>query len=229
MVRQTNQISVETTINDDMSLSWKFPDELNSTGLFMSLHLKLNDGTIIDSDTYGGVITFIDRIKMIKYIADVYPKKINYIRCSYGKYDDDYQTKDEWYFDINVSNIRMLVEGEPIKPGVYTHFKGQWVPECISLSDGESFKENAYYLISSYEHSYRREEYNAVGYGIFSVKEASDLFCGAFDFYGGGGIFLEEMYIQEIILYGDAITGFILYTTPKSYDVFTVEEGSDPS
>lgn len=233
----TQKISVEAIIHDDMSISWTLPQEwshLNGGDMSMEIQLVREDGTV-QGYMMGGVWDSIDASEIIECVADVYPNKLAYIRCTYYQYDDDYQAKEEWYFDIDVSNIEMVIEGEPVKPDTYTRFQKQWVPESISLADGELFKEEAYYLLTSYEHTYRKSEYNSIGRAIFTVDEACNTYQNTHD-YGGavfingvGGVFLEEIHIQEITIQGDAKSGFVIQTTPESEEVFEVREGSEPS
>ena len=61
----------------------------------------------------------------------------------------------------------MQFSEEEISPGIYTRFKKQWLPESISLAEGQLFKKGAYYLLTSYDHTYRNSKYNLYEQGSF--------------------------------------------------------------
>jgi len=141
--------------------------------------------------------------------------------------------RDE-YAGINESNVNVVIRGEEIVPGTYTRFKKQWVPESISLAEGESFKENVYYLITSYQHDYRKEEYNSVNCVIFKAYETANTLYELYEAnengrprFMSGGVHLDEIRIQAVMIEGDESNGFTLYITPESSEMFTVAEGSE--
>jgi len=130
-------------------------------------------------------------------------------------------------FYIDISNITVQIEGEEIKPGIFTYFQRQWVPESISLADGYLFIENNYYLITSYRHP-RGEDSLRLAYAIFQATETSDTFLNPSGLISlhTGAIFFDEIYIQEIRISGNEANGFVLHVTPRPTESFTVEEGS---
>lgn len=234
-VIHTNQILAKTTINDDMSLSWVVADEYKflKDSYYIEVQSIASDGTITVHSWIGAFYDTIFSDDIIMIIASEYPAKIDCIRYIYYKYDGDYQTKDEWYLDFDISGINAHITGEEINPGVYTHIKRQWVPEKISLSQGNFFKENAYYLLTSYEHRYRNDKYNSVCQAIFKATETSDTYynsngTGRFPFQGSV-VDVNDIHIQEIIIQGNAASGFTLYITPESKEIFEALEGSEPS
>lgn len=231
VVIHTHKISVEPVFHDDMSISWTLPDDykyFTEEGYWTDISTVTSDGIIENCMTGTATDSQINTARVIQLMARAYPEKLNYIRCSYYKYERGAQTRDEWFFDIDITNITMLIEGDEIKPGTYTRFKRQWVPESISLADGQMFKENAYYLLTSYDHTYRNPKYNAVSRAIFKMSETSNIFDNASGHsnLGVGGVYLEEIRIQEIIIKGTAESGFTLCVTPLSKEIFTVVEGS---
>lgn len=231
----TNPISVEAVIDDDMSISWVLPDEYKNL---------IDDDymTTIETFTAAGVIknrsisatlrTCINTTEIIKYITTDYSEKPVGIRCTYSTIKKDAAANEEYTFDIDISAITMRIEGNEITPGVYTHFQNQWVPESISLANGQSFKKDAYYLLKSYEHTYRKPEYNTVSRVVFRAYEDSNILYDLSKTDNGiprfisGGVYLDDIHIQEIIMKGSADSGFVLYVTPESQEIFKVKEGS---
>jgi hypothetical protein len=174
-------------------------------------------------------INGIDTDSLIVSLARAYPERPQYIRCACIRYYHDYSEKEEWFFNIDISKINVVVEGEEIIPGIFTTFKSEWVPETITLAGNQHFKANAYYLITSYSHWYRKAEYNSVSHAIFKVDNDTDIIrnedrqlnlnCD--------GLNLGDMHLQEVFVSGNADIGFTLSVTPESKAIFTVEEGSE--
>lgn len=232
VVINTHKISAEVTLNDDMSIKWNLPDEykhFTEEGYWTSISTITNDGIIKNRTTSTATYNQISATQIIQFMVGSYPEKIDYIRCNYYKFESGAQTRAEWFFDIDISNINMLIEGEEIKPGTYTRFRRQWVPESISLADGQMFKKDAYYLLTSYDNTYRNPKYNAVSRAIFKMSETSNIFdnSNGKSNLGVGGVYLDEIRIQEIIIKGTAKSGFTLSVTPLSKEIFAVTEGSE--
>jgi len=229
-VIHSKEISVEVSFNDDMSISWTLSDEYQyfvDKGFWMNIATMTSDGVLRNRIT-SGISNHISPDELIQFIVGSYPEKLNYIRCIYYKYEPDATTRNEWFFDIDISNIAVFIEGEELKPGIYTHPKGQWPATSISLADGQVFKEGAYYLLTSRQNVYRKAEYNTVSHGIFKATETSNVFVNSGDsaIFLTGSIYLDEIRIQEVIVKGDATTGFTLHVTPISKEIFTVKEGT---
>lgn len=75
----------------------------------------------------------------------------------------------------------------------------------------------------------RNPKYNAVSRAIFKMSETSNIFdnSSGHSNLGVGGVYLDEIRIQEIIIKGTAESGFTLCVTPLSKEIFTVVEGSE--
>ncbi|MBQ3462290.1 MAG: copper amine oxidase N-terminal domain-containing protein, partial [Clostridia bacterium] len=150
--KEAERIEIAAEFDDDMSIHWTVPDKYRINGTHISYITENGDV----EGLYGSLYIWEDIgadeiIKMISYNNGSVPKAI---RCEY--------TSDEGYvyFDIDLSNIELVTEDYIVEPGVYTPFEGQWVPKYITLADGYKFKKDAYYMIVSYDHSYRLPEYN---------------------------------------------------------------------
>ena len=236
LVVRTHTIPVTPVLHDDLSISWTLPAEYQfiiDEDLFFHLATVTSDGAVTDRFTSSRPSVTIDTVRMIVLLATAYPDKIEALRCSYIKYNEDYTERDEWVFDIDVSSITALVEGTQIQPGVYTHFKQQWVPESISLAKGSLFEEGTYYLLTSYEHMYRDPAYNWTSRVAFLAYETANTLYDLHksdengnDRFISGGVNLEEIRIQKVTFKRTG-TEFIVSFTPQSTETFTVVEGSE--
>lgn len=229
VVVNTKEIPIKTTINGDMSISWTLPDEykeLAEKDCFTEISTVTDSGEIKNHFISGELCTQISTSEVIRFAAGAYPEKLEYIRCVYYEPGNKSQTKEKWMFDIDLSDITVQIEGEEVIPGIYTHFKNQWVAQSISLADGESFKKDAYYLLTSYQHTYRNPEYNSVNRAIFRAKENSNIFLnperGMFE---TGSIYLDEVHIQEVLIDRNSKGRFTVRITPESKEAFKVIEG----
>ncbi|MBQ3461770.1 MAG: hypothetical protein IJH36_01445, partial [Clostridia bacterium] len=107
----------------------------------------------------------------------------------------------------------------------YTPFEGQWVPKYITLADGYKFKKDAYYMIVSYDHSYRLPEYNQTSRMFIKAREDTDVFYNEKnDTFRCGGLDFEDMHICEIIIEGNAKNGFKIHITPESKGIFEINK-----
>jgi hypothetical protein len=203
------------------------------------------DPLLVDNESIGMFLGSFDYFNagirprdIIKPLVIAYPQKPKYLHAKITKYNDKWTEKEEWFFNIDISNINVVVSGEEMKPGIFTRFVGQWVPETISLEDGQWFKAGAYYLISSYisqqeDEIYKKLNINNLGkiqYAIFKVNNDTEIIHnedGKLDLNCGGlGLFLKEMRLREILINSNSHDGFTLFVTPESINVFKVKEGS---
>ncbi len=224
----SHKISVDYTINDDMSVLWTIPDEYKDV-ITDDSHVEVGLYTA-DNEKIGGYMsigirTEISPEQLIQWLIRKQSEKAAYLRVRYDNYNTQTMSSDEeWIFDIAMPDIEISVEGDAIEPGEFTTFERQWVPKTITLAGGREFKKGAYYVITSYEHNYRKKEYNHVMSAIWKAETTSDtfdnsnpknsLYCGGLD--------LDDMYIQEITVKGDAKSGFTLCVTPQSQNKFKV-------
>lgn len=232
----THKISVDYTINDDMSVSWTVPDEYKE--IFgehcgMEVEMYTDDNEEITGYMSSAADTSEDAEWIIKQLITHYPEKAAYLRVKYylkSYYSDDNKLvnppNEEWVFDIVLPDIEVAFEGDELKPGVFTRSEGEWIPQTITLADGYSFKKDLYYMITSYEHNYRNDKYNGIGRAIWKAEDNSSVFDNTRQKNSllCGGLYPEDMHIQEIKVDGSAKSGFTLYVTPISTDKFEVTE-----
>ena len=215
--KEAERIEIAAEFDDDMSIHWTVPDKYRINGTHISYITENGDV----EGLYGSLYIWEDIeadeiIKMISYNNGSVPKAI---RCEY--------TSDEGYvyFDIDLSNIELVTEDYIVEPGVYTPFEGQWVPKYITLADGYKFKKDAYYMIVSYDHSYRLPEYNQTSRMVIKAQEDADVFSNEkHDTFKGGGIDFDDMHIREIIIDGNSTDGFKIHITPESKGIFEINK-----
>lgn len=224
-----HQISVDYTINEDMSVSWTTPDEYKDV-ITDDSHIEVGLYTE-DNEKIGGYMSIGIRTELspewlIPWLLKNQTKKAAYLKVRYYNYNmKTNSTDEEWYFDIAMPDIEILFEGEEVKPGTFTAFNREWVPKAITLADGQTFKKGSYYMITSYSHNSRKEEYNHVSSAIWKADEDTEIFDNS-DHHRNlncGGLSLDDMHIQKITVNGNATSGFKLIVTPESTDIFKVE------
>ena len=230
------EIPIEAVINPDLSITWSVPEEYRQLigADPMTDFATIDDQGVVDLQL--GSASFSEKLyaeQFIELYAKHYPQNFEYLRCTYYDFDLETGFGQRYYFDIDISNISMKIEGTQIKPGVFTNFKRQWVPESISLAEGYTFKENNYYLITTYDHAHRVPEYNRVTHMVFRAYETANTLYhpdapnGGQLFIIAGGLDLEEAHIQELTIKGNATQGYTICATPESNEIFTVVEGSE--
>lgn len=215
--KEAEKIEIAVVFNDDMSVHWTVPDEYKERGTHISYITENGDV----EGLYGSLhiweeIEADEIIKMISYNNGNVPKAI---RCEYTSDEGDV------YFDIDLSNIELVTEDYTVEPGVYTPFERQWVPQYITLGDGYKFKKGAYYILVSYDHSYRLPEYNHTSHMIIKSEEDTGVFSNEkHDTFKCGGIDFDDLHIREIIVEGNAKDGFKIHVTPESKEIFEINE-----
>jgi hypothetical protein len=213
--------------------------------IYKALHAENTRGSIvgehsfkyIDLFSYGKRYDIVSEGKTPIFNENYAPKTLDTVGEKF-KYIV-FVLKDD-YPGINEANATVVIQGEEMAPGIYTCYQRQWVAESISLAKGELFKENSYYLFSSYEHRYRKTDYNTAALLLFEADKTSNTL---YDIHEAGNIlfhtniqgevsrgvvYTDEVRIQEVRVEGDAAFGFTIYITPESSDVFEVVEGSAP-
>jgi hypothetical protein len=106
------------------------------------------------------------------------------------------------------------------KPKFNDDFSLSWNVKKRLLDDDNTFKE-AFYLLHSYGHRYRKDEFNRDSFALFTVADDTSefknskhesLFCGGLD--------TEDTHILEVMIDGDAKNGFVLHVSPESKEAF---------
>lgn len=231
-----HELFVDYRIDDDLSISWVMPPEyhfLSGEQLSVNLELKTKDG--LDVKGWGLMASFesfsdgIEGQRIAHALVSAYPERPIFLRVTCTRYDDNYNKKEEWYFNIDLSSIDVAIKGDKIEPGVFTHFRRQWVPKSMTLKDGRKFKAGALYFLKSYEHRYRKPEYNSTNMAVFAVSEDTDIINNGDHSLNlhSGGIYPEDIHIQEIVVGSNPNGGLKLFVTPESKGSFTVVEASE--
>lgn len=213
---QPKEISIETTIHDDLSITWSIPEEYKEYSMEVSLVFENGETKLGRTSTVA--LKMFTSEEILKYLVTTKHNNPQYIHCIYNG------ETESVYFDIDITNIKVQTEGESVKPGVYTNFEHQWTPKYITLADGREFKKDAWYLLTSYQHKYRKQEYNWTERMLFRVKEDTERFSKETSGITNGSIGLDDMHIQEITVSGNAAEGFVIHITPESPETFTITE-----
>jgi hypothetical protein len=176
---------------------------------------------------------------VIKPLVIAYPQKPKYLHAKITKYNNSWTEKEEWFFNIDISNINVVISGDEMKPGIFIRFVGQWVPEIITLEKGQWFRGNAFYLLSSYRKPNQQEDEifkklninpEKIRYAIFKVNNDTEIIHNEdrkLDL-NSGGLYIGEIRLREILINGNSHNGFTLLVTPESRSMFEVREGSVP-
>jgi hypothetical protein len=243
---QRGEIVVDYIIKNDLSILWKYKmpqkfEFIKTKNMFINFEI-----ITIDNESIGMFLSSFDyfdtRIRpqeLIPPLVLAYPKSPKYLRAIITKYNDDWTSEEEWFFNIDISNINVVISGEEMKPGIFTRFVRQWVPETITLEDEQWFKADAYYLISSYRKPDQQEDEILkklnisispvnTSYAIFKVNKDTEIIHNEDGqlYLNSGGLFVEEMHLREILINSNSHDGFTLFVTPESRNTFKVKEGS---
>lgn len=218
------EIPVNVTIKDDLSVRWTLPEEygfLLKEGYRTGTSVVWKDGTIESRSSGGSPTENYDGDEIINYLMEYSNKECSALRCSYYQ---PYNWKDgtRYYFDINIFDIDIVIEGDEINPGIYTRFNKSSVAKEISLGDGNTFEKGCYYILKGYETTYRKREYNQARYAVFKAYSNENTLTPMKR--GFGVSFFDEIHIQKVTIKKDTNGGYILSITPESTGVFTVVE-----
>jgi len=229
----STEIPVEITMNDDMSISWKMPhtyEKRITEDYTVWMDVYTDKGEKRGGRGYSDPEHSLDAEGLIDCVLSAYPEKAAYIRYTYYdiSFSSDREVKTEYYFDIDVSDITVKVEGEELSPGVYTRFPGQWVAASLSLADGQKFKSDAYYLLKGKDMSDRRKGHFIMGNMFFKSNSDTDTILNLDKKRPNLGVTgLDEVTIQEATVSGDWNSGITIHITPESSKGFTIEELSE--
>lgn len=217
------EIQAKVTLNEDMSIEW-IPAEEIPVDTFCGISTYSKDGELLSGryGIYSGPEdNKISSRELLHFLTEEYPKVPDYIEIAYETHSEDYTSGDTAKFKIDLSNIKLVTEGQPLKPGTLTVFQNQWVPQSITLAEGQ-FKKGAYYLLPSYEHKYRKEDLNQKSLASFTVEQDTNKFLNETgDYYFNTfGIFTEDVHIIQAEITGNPQKGFTVHLTPESKESF---------
>lgn len=227
----SEKISPKIKFNSDMSVEWTLPEDFD--GEVVTKFLAYTSDKQCKTIYEDGVTDKLTTENIIKLFATSYPQTFDYIKCIYSV-DDGTNTLYEWYFDIDTTKIRTVMDRKELTPGTFIA-SNDWdykSKNYISLDKGK-FKTNTYYLVNSRYSDYEPGE--ELDFSIFSEYDnvvftvptetskffydenqdrLSDLSC----------LNTDNVHIQEITVTGNAKSGFTIHTSPMSETAFKSEE-----
>ena len=219
------ELPISAEIHDDLSVVWTLPEEysfLTEEKYSTNTALIGRDGTVEMQSLSGWTRSGYDGYELIRYLIRNIDGDWIALRCQYYKIDEQ-NTKKEYYFDIDISDIKIVIEGDEVNPGTYTRFNRSWTAKEISLAEGENFEEGCYYILKDYDKTYRKEEYNNVSYEVFKAEKAGNTFIAPTN-RSFGVNYLDDIHIQKVTIKKDSQTGYVLLVTPESTGIFTIVE-----
>lgn len=222
--REKIEIPVNAVIADDLSISWTLPEEysfLEGKDYMSATYLIGADGIEKSAGGYAG--DGYDGYEVVGYLAASPDKKQTAIRCGYYKFDED----KEYYFDIDISNIDIVVEGDEINPGTYTRYNKSWGIQEISLAEGEKFEKDCYYILKGTDNKYRDPKYNYSSFEVFKAYASENTLSASIlaPRRSFGVSYLNDIRIRKATIKKNA-DGFTISLTPESTNTFTVVESS---
>lgn len=221
----TGSLYAKPKFNDDFSLSWNVKKRLlDDDNTFTEITSYSADGNKLTSKTMTGISDSCSCKDMIMLIINSGKgRKIEYASClelTIRRYNSDWSESWEETVRFDLSDVKIVQDLKMMNPGTLKTFDGQWVPKTILLKSGV-FKKEAFYLLHSYEHRYRKDEFNRDSFALFTVADDTSefknskhesLFCGGLD--------TEDTHILEVMIDGDAKNGFVLHVSPESKEAF---------
>ncbi len=233
IISHEGKLTANPQFNDDFSISFNITDGFSfffdksddySSG-FMEVSAYDSDGDKV-AGILGSPKKEIETIDLIEFLLKTKNRSskradVKYLEVEFSRCNKDWT--EEWIksFRIDLSGIKVLYDLPPLVPGILKTFERQWVPSELSLAQG-SFKKGAFYLIHSYQHRYRKAEYNWDDLCIFTVDKDGPIFLNSSHYsFNSGGIYTDDAHIQEVVISGNAKEGFVLHLSPESEGHFT--------
>lgn len=223
IIKNTSEIPVKANADSDLFFRWDIPEEYS---FLITDDYSCEIGYVLENGTYrmfrytGSFPVSIAFEDVVEMLVSNYPEKVASVRITYEKRDSEKNTEYEYYFDIDVSHINVIEDGEAPTPDVYVRPAGKWPGRRVSLKGG--FEYGAYYVLMGYEHKYRNPEYNKTDFYVFKSDTDSDTYT-----FPSGGTFgvtkLDEVRIRKVVAETND-TGITLIMTGISEEKFNVTE-----
>ena len=211
------EISADVTINDDLSITYKLPEEYENiiNSEFMVMYRIVTDGV-----EKGGTGNFFREPELEGYrFVEMLSGEENpdFLRVTFTKTDFETRTSEVYYFDVDLSDFERIYTDEVITPGTYYHKPETWPATKLTLAPGERFQQGSYYVLIGYETTYRKAEYNSVFQSAFRATSTSNAHIpsGKRSF----GVSADDIHIQKITVERQK-DKFILYVSPISEGEF---------
>ena len=219
-------LPVKVSLHDGLSAAWTLPEDyqfLAQENYQTSFELLGRDGKRRHCFTAGSTMQTLETDDFLSDFLFTVPADWKTLRCTYSHYLSD----TEYYFDIDLSHIRVQEAGEAPKPGKYETYQNSWVLSELSLAEGETFAPDCYYLLKGYEHKHRKPEYNSVSCVCFRVTKEESTYkpwqSASFGVSSGG---MDDVRIRKVRIQPGAGGEVLLTVTPESAQSFRhIESG----
>lgn len=221
----SSPLSVPVLQENDGSFRWELPDDTLPfiENAFCTCSLMGKDGKILYNFMTSGPIQEISATTLLETLLSSNSENADSIRITYELYNTENIKTEEKILTIPLTNFLIVTEGAPVEPGVYTCKKDCWPFESLTLKK-ENFEPNTYYILTGYEHKYRKPEYNTVDKCVFLNKKAAKTYIPLEDSGSVGVSHPEEVRLQKASFSGSAKTGFTLKISPESKTTFKIRE-----
>lgn len=218
--RKTVDMPVNPKINNDLSVEWEFPEDYQ----FIINEKYSSEFTVITKDGRCVERVFMDKYDkldcdtVVKWIVTNERFEPEKIHCRYYLYGEN----TDYCFDVDISQIKVIEEGEPVIPGKYIRNKNQWPAKELTLKQGYNFEKGCYYILEDHDTEFRNPEYNTVDFEVFKADVTHNTFTAPTN-RSFGTSNLGNIYIQkaEVKIKGNEI---VLSVTPKSEEIFEIVE-----
>ncbi len=218
------KIPLEVHIDDNLNISWKLPDEykfIETSDSSLNVYIIKNDGSkeYCFKTEYSPVL---DSIKVVNCLVRHKDEGIKAIRCEFSEYNADIKGYNwVYYHDIDVSDIKIITEGNEIKPGIY--IKQNASVKSVTLADGISFEPECYYILKGSETGYRKDEYNTKYYDVFKPENEANIYTLPKDSHFTVEQATSDIHIMKASITKNADDGYTLHITPESTVGFEIK------
>lgn len=222
-IYQEYDIEAEVTFNHNMSISWKTNEEYLPDNCVIDCYS--DDGSLLYSSTYSSSKRNLINSAAVLEMCTA-NKPASYIVISYSEYNDDRTINISKNITIDLSLITAVTEGEAPTPDVYTRKNSSWLTDSVTLSN-EKFQPGVYYILTGYEHKYRKKEFNRSDKMVITVAKPTPMYSSSVGEHKGLS-FYDEIHLRTAVVTGDPENGFVIHITPESPGTFTVIEAQFP-
>ena len=219
---EMREISVDITYHDDLSISWVYPEDFSDYSIMIHPITKSGEEKWGSGTNYKFPYEDADSILYALFASG--PDDLLGLDFHIKKTDSHYPGvySDYAHFRIMLPKIEIVYEEEPIEPDTIYQYPGVVTCKEITLKEGYTYKDDAYYMISQ-----DREDD-----GQLHIKALYNPIYTYYDSYNDreelniNGLLNDpvDLHLQEITITGNAQEGFILHITPPSEGVFKVAD-----
>ncbi len=214
------KIPIEAHIDDNFNINWEYPNEYEFLKKYDTFHIYVvkNDGSseswrVLTPPTDGVMVKCDEVVEALIHYKE---EGLKALRFKYSK-----TNKNTYYHDMDISNIKVVTEGNEIKPGIFTKYNG-W-GKNISLSEGQNFDINCYYILKGIEEKYRVDKYNTVYYDFIKPEKEGNTYAIR-DGYFVNDMATSDIHIMKANITKNADGGYTLHITPESTTGFEIKD-----